>query len=120
MDNQPIRRMSLQTKTLLSQIDYNHVIEKRKQNYQHLNNVLREKNHLQLPLMDSFTCPMVYPFMTNDEFLRGRLIQNKIFVARYWPNVLEWCKEDELENKLVNQIILLVIRFGGIINNVSV
>lgn len=114
LDNQPIRRMSLQTKTLLSQIDYNHVIEKRKQNYQHLNNVLREKNHLQLPLMDSFTCPMVYPFMTNDEFLRGRLIQNKIFVARYWPNVLEWCKEDELENKLVNQIIPLPIdqRYG--------
>lgn len=114
LDNQPIRRMSSQTKTLLSQIDYKSVIEKRRQNYQHLSNALGEKNILQLPSMDSFTCPMVYPFMTNDESLRGRLIENKVFVARYWPNVLEWCKEDELENKLVTQIIPLPIdqRYG--------
>ena len=114
LDNQPIKKMSTQTKTLLSQIDYKAVIEKRRQNYQHLSNSLRENNHLQLPSMDSFTCPMVYPFMTNDESLRGRLIENKVFVARYWPNVLEWCKEDELEYKLVTQIIPLPIdqRYG--------
>jgi len=114
LDNQPIRRMSPQTKTILSQIDYNSVIEKRIRNYEYLNNALGEKNHLQLPSMDSFTCPMIYPFMSDDESLRGRLIQNKVFVARYWPNVLEWCKEDELEYKLAAQIIPLTVdqRYG--------
>ena len=79
-----------------------------------MNNALGEKNHLQLPSMDSFTCPMVYPFISDDKSLRGRLIQNKVFVARYWPNVLEWCKEDELEYKLAAQIIPLPVdqRYG--------
>ena len=52
---------------------------------------------------------MVYPFMTDDKSLRGRLLENKVFVARYWPNVLEWCKEEALEYKLVTQIIPLPI-----------
>ena len=114
LDNQPIQRMSHQTKEILSHIDYNYVIEKRRKNYQYLSNILQEKNLLQLPSIDSFICPMVYPFMTDDESLRGRLIHNKVFVARYWPNVLEWCQEDELEYKLATKIIPLPIdqRYG--------
>lgn len=114
LDNQPIRRMSPLTQAILSQINYDSIIEKRRQNYLYLTNVLGEKNLLQLPSIDSFTCPMVYPFMTDDESLRARLIQNKIFVARYWPNVLEWCSEYELEYKLATQVIPLPIdqRYG--------
>ena len=114
LDNQPIRRMSPQTKEILSQIDYDSIIEKRRQNYLYLSKALEERNLLQLPSVDSFACPMVYPFMTNDESLRSRLIQNKVFVARYWPNVLEWCDEDELEYKLATLIIPLPIdqRYG--------
>lgn len=116
LDDQLIRRMSPQTKMTLSHIDYNLVIEKRIQNYEYLNNALGEKNLLQLPSINSFSCPMVYPFMTNDESLREQLIQNKVFVARYWPNVLEWCEEGELEYKLATQIIPLPIdqRYGEV------
>lgn len=109
LDDQPIRRMSPQTRKILSQIDYNSIIARRKQNYLFLNDALNERNKLQLPAIDSFTCPMVYPFMTDDESLRGRLIQNKVFVARYWPNVLEWCDKDELEYKFTTKIIPLPI-----------
>lgn len=114
LDNQPIRRMSPQTKEILSQINYDSIIEKRRQNYLYLSKVLGEMNPLQLPSIDSFTCPMVYPFMTDDESLREQLIQNKVFVARYWPNVLECCDEDELEYILATQIIPLPIdqRYG--------
>lgn len=109
LDNQLIRRISPQTESILSQINYDLVIEKRRQNYEHLHIALGEKNLLQLPSMDSFTCPLVYPFMTDDESLRPRLIQNKIFTARYWPNVLEWCGKNQLEYKLATQIIPLPI-----------
>lgn len=109
LDNQPIRRMSSQTREILSHIDYDAIIEKRRQNYLFLCEALNKRNKLQLPSIDSFTCPMVYPFMTDDESLRGRLIQNKVFVARYWPNVLEWCGEEEIEYKLATQIIPLPI-----------
>ena len=114
LDNQPIRRMSPQTKMALSQIDYNSVIEKRRQNYLDLSNALGEKHLLKVPAMDSFSCPMAYPFMTDDESLRVRLIQNKVFVARYWPNVLEWCREDSVEYRLTTQIIPLPVdqRYG--------
>lgn len=109
LDNQPIQRMSPQTQAILSQIDYNSIIKKRRQNYLFLCDALNEKNKLQLPSMDSFTCPMVYPFMTSDESLRDRLIQNKVFVARYWPNVLEWCEENDLEYRLAKNVVAIPI-----------
>ena len=116
LDNQSIKRMSPQTESILSQIDYDTIIERRRQNYQFLCKELGEKNLLRLPSMDSFVCPMVYPFMIDDKTLRGQLIKNQVFVARYWPNVLEWCDEDELEYKLATQIIPLPIdqRYGKI------
>lgn len=114
LDNQPIRIMSPQTKEILSRIDYDIVIEKRRHNYMYLDKALGEKNKLRLPCVDTFTCPMVYPFMSDDECLRGRLIQNKVFVARYWPNVLEWCADIELEYQLATKIIPLPVdqRYG--------
>ena len=40
--------------------------------------------------------------------------KNKVFVACYWPNVLEWCAESDLEYKLAKQIIPIPIdqRYG--------
>ncbi|MBQ4588444.1 MAG: hypothetical protein IJA95_04090 [Bacteroidaceae bacterium] len=109
LENQPIKRISPQTKSVLLKIDYKLIIEKRINNFQFISNVLGSKNLLQLPSIDSFVCPMVYPFMTNDKSLREQLIRNKVFVARYWPNVLEWCKEEDIEYKLAAQIIPLPI-----------
>ena len=114
LDNQSIRRMSTQTQSILSQVDYEAIKERRRQNYWCLRESLEKKNLLRLPSVDSFVCPMVYPFMTSDESLRERLIDNKVFVALYWPNVLQWCKESELEYKLTNEILPLPIdqRYG--------
>lgn len=109
LDNQPIKRMSSETQSILSQIDYHKIIERRRLNYQYLCEAFGEMNLLRLPSMDSFVCPMVYPFMTDDESLRRRLIESKVFVARYWPNVLDWCRVGDLEYKFANQIIPLPI-----------
>lgn len=109
LDNQLIRRMSPQTQSILSHIDYEAVIQQRRLNYLFLSDALGEMNLLQLPPMDSFACPMVYPFMTNDGSLRAQLIENKVFVARYWPNVLEWCSNDDIEYRLATGIIPLPI-----------
>lgn len=109
LDNQPIKRMSPQTQSILSHIDYEALIQQRRQNYLLLSDALGEMNLLQLPSMDSFACPMVYPFMTNDESLRARLIENKVFVARYWPNVLKWCEEHDLEYKFAHSLLPLIV-----------
>lgn len=107
LDNQPIRRMAFQTEDILRHIDYKNVIAKRRANYEYLHKALGDRNQLNLPAIDSFVCPMVYPFLENDENLRNRLIDNKIFVARYWSNVLEWCKENDIEYKLAKYILPL-------------
>lgn len=88
LDNQPIRLMSFQTKWLLDHIDYEKVVAHRKENFRYLHEALSGENELSLSGMDSFACPMVYPFMMRtNRNLRKELIDNKIFVARYWPNV---------------------------------
>ncbi len=114
VDNQPIRLMSVNTKWILDHINYDKVIARRRRNFQYLHGALAAKNQLQLPAFDTFVCPMVYPFMTNtDRNLRKELIENKVFVARYWPNV-EQMDGFEVEYGLASNIIPLPIdqRYG--------
>ena len=41
--------------------------------------------------------------------LRQRLIANKVFVAKYWPNVEEWTEEENGERWMANHILPLPI-----------
>lgn len=88
LDNQPIRLMSFKTKWILDHIDYDKVIARRRENFQYLDEKLGKYNCLILSNIESLTCPMVYPFMmVTDRNLRKELIDNKVFVAKYWSNV---------------------------------
>ena len=88
LDNQPIRLMCRNTRDILWHIDYDKVIAKRRANFTFLHEALKDKNLLQLPEMDSFACQMVYPFVSKFDWnLRKELIENKVFVAQYWPGV---------------------------------
>lgn len=110
LDNQPIRRMAYQTQDILTHIDYEKVIARRRANFEYLHNTLGSHNQLVLPGLNTFACPMVYPFIGPANVdLRGKLIASKIFVARYWPNVLEWAKPDDLEYTLTARLIPLPI-----------
>ena len=113
LNNQPIRKMSKLTQRIMQSIDYEAAAKKRRENYQMLHNVLGEENNLQLSL-DKDAVPMVYPFLTSTKGLRERLIENKVFVARYWPNVLEWTTENDIEYFLAYQMQPLPIdqRYG--------
>lgn len=115
LDNQPIRRMAYQTQDILTHIDYKKVIAKRRFNYDYLHQAYGNHNQLVLPKLDTFVCPMVYPFIGPANVdLRNKLIANKIFVARYWPNVIKWTKQDSLEYSLATRLIPLPIdqRYG--------
>ena len=108
LDNQQIRRMASRTEDILRHIDYKELIARRRANYEILQNALFVKNQLRLPEMDSFICPMVYPYLVENGIeLRKRLIDNKIFIARYWPNVQEWCKENDIEYIFANNVLPL-------------
>lgn len=107
--NQPIKRMSNLTRHLLLSIDYEYVKKQRRDNFMQLHQVLSGINRLHIPEPETFACPMVYPLYTSDNTLKKRLIENKIFVATYWPNVLEWCKESMLEHELASKVIAIPI-----------
>ena len=84
----PLRLMSEKTKAQLANIDYERLVVRRRDNFRLLSEALAPKNKLVLPAPDSYVCPMVMPLMVeNSETLRQRLLENKIFVARYWPDV---------------------------------
>ena len=107
LDNQPIRLMCRNTRDILWHIDYLKVIAIRRMNFAHLHDALKDKNFLQLPNWDSYICPMVYPFMIkSDRNLRKELIDNKVFVAKYWPNVKKNANY-ELEYEFATKVIPL-------------
>lgn len=101
---QPIKLMSKLTQRLMQAIDYEAVAIQRRNNYLMLLNSLEKSNKLNLRLEDD-AVPMVYPYMMDKEGLRKQLIQNKIFVARYWPNVLEWTESSDFEHSLVSRLL---------------
>ncbi len=114
LNTQPLKRMSALSEQILSSIDFEWAKIKRRSNFEMLHDALGKSNGLQIPDMNSFSCPMVYPYFTRDASLRQRLIDNRIFVATYWPNVLEWSPEDSTEYKLAKYLLPLPIdqRYG--------
>lgn len=109
-----LSKMSNLTQKMLSSLNYAAIRERRVTNFTFLHAHLSDSNLLQIPSIESFSCPMVYPYQTNDTTLRARLIENQVFVATYWPNVLEWCNEGDLEYELCKNIIPIPIdqRYG--------
>ena len=53
---------------------------------------------------------MIHPFLIdNGAALKKALIANKIFVASYWPNVLDWAKADSFEYNLAKNMIAVPV-----------
>lgn len=113
LKNNPIRQMSLLTHRIMASIDYSGIAECRRKNYLRLDESLGYKNGISLSHAED-AVPMVYPFITTDSQLRHRLIENKVYVATYWPNTLDWCDKNTTEYSLTQQLIPIPIdqRYG--------
>lgn len=113
LNGKDIKLMSDLTYRILSGIDYSAVKNRRNRNFQYLH--LKLKNLNQLTINDSdIDGPMVYPFYIENRELRKELINNQIYVASYWPNLLLRLQKDELEYKLAKYLIPLPVdqRYG--------
>ena len=104
LDDRPIKLMSKLTQRMMQSIDYEVAAEQRRKNYQQLHHELEKTNLIRLQLEED-AVPMVYPYLTDKEGLREHLIRNKIFVARYWPNVQKWAHQSDFEYSLVSQLL---------------
>ena len=107
IDNE-IKEMSPFTQRVLEGIDYNYCANKRKQNFSVLHSQLGELNELKLPFAEDDT-PMVYPLLVHQADLKAKLIERKIFVPTYWPNVYDWAAPDSLEYHLTKHMVSLPV-----------
>ncbi len=92
-----MRLMSSLTQALLSNIDYALISNKRNQNFNYFHQRLRNINKLEFSCNLDSVVPMVYPLLIDNSNIKDTLIENRIFVATYWPNVLEWCNAGDFE-----------------------
>lgn len=109
-----LRRMSRVTEAIMQGIDFSVKANQRLKNFRCLDKTLRETNRFKWAL-NYGTIPMVYPYYVEDGAkLRQHLIDNQIFCARYWPNVLEWCKPEDFEYQLTENLVSIPIdqRYG--------
>ena len=108
-----IRKMSKLTQSIMDAIDYTDVANHRLRNFYRLDKALADTNEMHFPI-NCDTVPMVYPYYCHKEGLRQHLIDNKIYVAKYWPNVEEWAGKESVEADLAEYLIPLPIdqRYG--------
>lgn len=106
--NSPIKYMSVISDRLLRNIDYLYIKDIRRNNFKFLHDRLSEKNRLKFNF-DNEAVPLVYPYLQEDGDLKKFLISKRIFVATYWPNVLEWCSEQTVEYKITQKLAALPI-----------
>lgn len=108
LSSEPIKQMSLVTESLLMNINYKDVIERRMSNFRILHKNLCKYNLLKFDLSDNMV-PMVYPYMTEDKSLKDKLISQRIFIPTYWPNVIEDSDINSYERYLTNHLCPLPI-----------
>lgn len=108
-----IRKMSKLTQSIMDAIDYTDVANHRLRNFYRLDKALADTNEMHFPI-NCDTVPMVYPYYCHQKGLREHLIRNKIYVAKYWPNVTDWAGKDSFEADLTEYLLPLPIdqRYG--------
>lgn len=107
-DYSGIRQMSKLTRSMLSSIDYDRCKKQRRDNYMYLHRRLGHINCLDLPSLGS-QVPMIYPFISDAKELREYLIQNKIYVATYWKEVVQRVSVNSLEKKFTESLLPIPI-----------
>lgn len=114
LSNLPISKMSLLTSHILESVDYEAIAAKRRNNYLQLDGTLGMINNVHFPIKSEEDVPMIYPFIdSRQKISRKKLIDNNIFIAKYWPNVIDY-KNFETESFLANSLFPIPIdqRYG--------
>ena len=106
LDNQPIRLMSKLTRKMMGNFNPEKAKEQRLKNFSLLHSVLKEKNKLNFEI-SSTDVPMAYPFLTEQKGLREKLIENRIFIARYWGGLEEEAQSFDYSLYLADNLLPL-------------
>jgi len=105
---QEVKQMSLLTQAMMSAASYSFACQRRNDNFQYLHERLAEINELKLNF-SSVNGPLHYPLLIPGSGLRKLLLDEKIFVAEYWPAVRTWAGKDTYEHYLTDHLLALPI-----------
>lgn len=104
--------MSGLTQSLLRSIDYQSIQETRTQNFNYLHTRLESKNALVIN-ETNLVAPLCYPFLTKNKRLRNFLLENRVFIPKFWGDA-EKRMSTEWSEKMINGLLPLPIdqRYG--------
>ncbi len=111
----PIKQMSLLTRSLLYNTGYEEAELARNSNFHLYHFHLKGINCFDIPAdVSMLGGPMIYPLLVEDKELKHTLIRDKIYVATYWPEVLDRAGAGEVERTLTEQLVPLPLdqRYG--------
>jgi hypothetical protein len=116
LQGQPLRGMSALTEAMLRSIDYSSALVRRNDNFTLLDHALGTVNQFPISTRPPLG-PLCYPILTFAKGLREWLIDHRVFVGRYWPE-LSGPKDSsrDIESILVDQCVPLPCdqRYGAI------
>lgn len=95
------------TKRILENIDYAAIKSKRKENFDRFHQYLSSSNRMKMDA-ESMT-PSVYPYLTSCKDLREKLLNNRVYVSRFWKSVLSNALSNDFERDLSEYLIPLPI-----------
>ncbi len=103
INHQGMCLMSPLTKAMMEGVDLKYVNEKRLANFKTLHEQLDRFNELDIKLDNG--APMVYPLLIKQDGVREALVENKIFVPRWWRWIVESDKTDDFEKYLSKYLV---------------
>lgn len=95
------------TQRILGSVNYEYIKNIRVRNFLVLHEQLGGKNKIKVDF--NTQTPSVYPYFVRDKELRQRLIDNKIYVSRFWKHILTNEKANLFEKDLAEYLIPLPI-----------
>lgn len=99
--------MSRLTEALMASVDFSHVNNRRLANFNKLHELLGQFNELNIRLDNG--APMVYPLLVDREGVREALVENQIFVPRWWRWIEESKDTNDFEKHLSKHLVPIPI-----------
>lgn len=107
-----LETMSGLTKSLMGNIDYENCRRKRLENFR----FLQQNLDTEFPLaISDDDVPLIFPYLVkNGAEIRSKLIDNNVFCARYWPEILKLTTPGSVEYEMANNLVCIPIdqRYG--------
>lgn len=97
------KKMSLFTERILNSIDYKTAKKTRNRNFKYLSKKLEKNNILKIN-SKSIDGPMGYPFLRVSNNLKKKLIESRVFIPTYWPEVISRLNSEGIEENLVENL----------------